>query len=256
MGRIALTVGAGCLVTVTLAGQQAAPAFEVASVKRNVSNAPGSSGGVSPGGLVTIVNMPVRNLLRNLLDLQDAQLIGGPDWLASERYDITAKGNEGMRPQQVIEAVLKDRFKLMYHKETRVLPVYAMVRENRNTLGPNLRATVVDCADRTAAARAGRPECGFNRSPVSLRVTGMDLASVAAALSQIAGRIVVDKTELPGQYDLELKWADFSTGSTDPLADGGSVFTAVQEQLGLRLQADRAPVEVTVIDSVERPTPN
>jgi uncharacterized protein (TIGR03435 family) len=84
----------------------------------------------------------------------------------------------------------------------------------------------------------------------------MDLASVAAMLSQIAGRIVVDKTELQGQYDFELKWADVSSVSADPLADGGSIFTALQEQLGLRLQADKAPISVVVIDSVERPTPD
>jgi len=84
----------------------------------------------------------------------------------------------------------------------------------------------------------------------------MDLASVAAMLSQIAGRIVVDKTELQGQYDFELKWVDSSTVSADPLANGGSIFTAVQEQLGLRLQADKAPIQVVVIDSVERPTPD
>ena len=82
------------------------------------------------------------------------------------------------------------------------------------------------------------------------------MASAAAVLSQIAGRIVVDRTELPGQYDFELKWADFATLNGDLLADGGSLFTAVQEQLGLRLQPDRAPVQVVVIDSVERPTPD
>jgi len=261
MGRTAVTLGAGCLISVTLAAQQSAPAFEVASVRRNVTNAPGRSVQASPTTL-TIINVEVRILLRDAIELQVAQVIGGPDWLASERYDISAKFGEKVRPQvnQIIEAVLKDRFKLMYHKETRVLPVYALVRSNPGTLGPNIRATVVDCGARAAATRAGRggtaPDCGFNRSPVSLRSTGVNLASVAAMLSQIAGRIVVDRTELKGQYDLELKWADFSTVSADPLTDGGSLFTAVQEQLGLKLQADRAPVEVVVIDSAERPTPN
>jgi uncharacterized protein (TIGR03435 family) len=260
MGRIAITLGAGCVISVTLAAQQSAPTFEVASVRRNVTNAPGRSVQASPTTL-TIINVPVRMLLRDALKLQDAQIIGGPDWVAAERYDITAKFNEKVRPQvdQILEAVLKDRFKLMYHKETRVLPVYALVRSNSSTLGPNIRATVVDCGARAAANRAGRgtgADCGFDRSAVSLRATGMDLASVAATLSQIAGRIVVDKTDLTGQYELELKWADFSAASADALADGGSLFTAVQEQLGLKLQSDRAPVEVVVIDSAERPTPN
>lgn len=258
--RRVLIIGVLCTVTVASAAQQSAPTFEVASVRRNVTNAPGSSVGASPTTL-TIINEPIRELLQKVLELQDAQLIGGPDWLASERYDITAKFDEKVRPQvdQIIEAVLKDRFKLTYHKETRVLPVYALVISSSTTLGSNIRATVVDCGARAAANRAGRgtgADCGFDRSAVSLRATGMDLASVAATLSQITGRIVDDKTGLTGQYDLELKWADFSAASADALADGGSLFTAVQEQLSLKLQSDRAPVEVVVIDSAERPTPN
>jgi uncharacterized protein (TIGR03435 family) len=264
MTRLGLLLFVGLATTLTLAAQQpAAPAFEVSSVKRNVSNAPGSGANVSPSGLLTIVNMPIRSLLRNVLELQDAQLIGGPDWMATERYDITAKtGDNAPRPEvpKMIETLLRDRFSLKCHRETRVLAVYALVRGTRGPLGPNLKTTVVDCAARAGATRAGRGgsarECGFDRSPVSLRATGMDLASVAAMLSQIAGRIVVDKTELPGQYDFELKWADSSTVSADPSADGGSIFTAVQEQLGLRLQADKAPIQVVVIDSVERPTPD
>ena len=261
MHRLTVTSAVLCTLTVARAAQQSAPTFEVASVRRNVTNAPESSVGASPTTL-TIINEPVRELLQKILGLQDAQLIGGPDWLASERYDITAKFNEKVRPQvdQIIEAVLRDRFKLTYHKETRVLLVYALVRSSSSALGPNIRATVVDCGARAAATRAGRggtaPECGFNRSAVSFRATGMDLASVAETLSQIAGRIVVDKTGLTGQYDLELKWADLSAASADALADGGSLFTAVQEQLGLKLQSERAPVEVVVIDSAERPTPN
>ena len=264
MTRLGLLLFVGVATTLTLAAQQpAAPAFEVSSVKRNVSNAPGSGANVSPSGLLTIANIPIRSLLRNVLELQDAQLIGGPDWMATERYDITAKtADNAPRPEvpKMIETLLRDRFSLKYHRETRVLPVYALVRGTRGPLGPNLKTTVVDCAARADATRAGRGgsarECGFDRSPVSLRATGMDLASVAAMLSQIAGRIVVDKTELQGQYDFELKWADSSTVSADPLADGGSIFTAVQEQLGLRLQADKAPIQVVVIDSVERPTPD
>ena len=262
MNRFAFVVL--CSVTAPLAAQQSAVArFEVTSVKRNVTNALGSGANVSPSGLLTIVNMPIRALLRNVLELQDAQLIGGPDWMATERYDITAKAADNSPRSEVprmIETLLRDRFSLKYHRETRALPVYALVRGPRGPLGPNLRTTVVDCAARAGETRAGRGgsarECGFDRSPVSLRATGMDLASVAAMLSQIAGRIVVDKTELQGQYDFELKWADSSTVSADPLADGSSIFTAVQEQLGLRLQADESPIPVLVIDSVERPTPN
>ena len=253
-----------CSVTLSLAAQQPpAPAFEVTSVKRNVTNAPGSGANISPSGLLTIVNMPIRALLRNVLELLDAQLIGGPDWMATERYDITAKASDNSpRPEvpRMIETLLRDRFSLRYHRETRTLPVYTLVKgTGGGKLGPSIRASDTDCAERAAATRAGRGgsrECGFSRSPVSLRATGMDMASAAAMLSQIAGRIVVDKTELQGQYDFELKWADFATLNGDPLADGGSLFTAVQEQLGLRLQPDRAPVQVVVIDSVDRPTPD
>src|SRR6185436_9068938 len=145
-------------VTASLAAQQpAARAFEVASVKRNVSNAPGSGANVSPSGLLTIVNMPIRALLRNVLELQDAQLIGGPDWMATERYDITAKpADNAPRPEvpRMIETLLRDRFNLKYHRETRVLPVYALVRGTRAPMGPNLKTTVADCAARAGATRA------------------------------------------------------------------------------------------------------
>jgi uncharacterized protein (TIGR03435 family) len=258
-----LLLGLAAAASPLAAQQPATAAFEVTSVKRNLTNAPGSGANVSQSGLVTIVNMPIRALLRNVLELQDAQLIGGPDWMGTERYDITAKPADNAPRREVprmIETLLRDRFNLKYHRETRALPVYSLVRGTRGPLGPNLKTTVVDCAARAGATRAGRGgsarECGFDRSPVSLRATGMDLASVAAMLSQIAGRIVIDKTELQGQYDFELKWADVSTVSADPLADGGSIFTAVQEQLGLRLEADKAPIPVVVIDSVERPTPD
>src|SRR5688572_15553852 len=111
MTRLALLLLGLAATAWPLAAQQtAASTFEVASVKRNVSNAPGSGANISPSGLLTISNMPIRTLLRNVLELQEAQLIGGPDWMATERYDITAKpADNAPRPEvpRMIETLLR-----------------------------------------------------------------------------------------------------------------------------------------------------
>jgi uncharacterized protein (TIGR03435 family) len=246
------------------------PQFEVASVRPNNSGEANSSIRIQPGGRLTATNQTLRNLIRNAFNLQPDQMIGGPDWMDSDRYDIVAKiadadlDAKGLAPGPEfmlrVQWVLEERFKMATHWETRDLPVYALVVATEGKLGPKLKAHTGDC-DR---ARGGGPpppgsppmNCGTrsNMTPAAAKVIGSGISMVGFArnLAGETGRNVVDKTGLAGSYDLELEF------TPDQSADnvGPSLFTAIQEQLGLKLDSQRAPIEVLVIDKLEKPTPD
>jgi uncharacterized protein (TIGR03435 family) len=231
--------------------------FAAATVRRNVSGEQRVDAQTSPGGRVAITNTTVRDLIRNVFGLADFQITGGADWLSGERYDIVATaGTDVPRPQLMLmmRELLAERLKLAFHYEMRETPVYALrlVRADQR-LGPQLRATDIDCA--TAAAVAARDAtqraCGFDLSGRSLTATGMSIAALTQRLALLSGRAVTDHTGLAGLYDLQLRWAPdgiSSAGGDDP-----SLFTALREQLGLKLEDAREPVQVMVIDAVERP---
>lgn len=263
--------------------------FEAASVKPADPSLPGSRMATQPGR-VEVTGMPLRMLLRIALQVQEYQIVGFPDWADSERYSIVAKLPQGT-PQHDIPAMmanlLRDRFKLATHKETREMPIYALVVAGRDgRLGPNLKATSPECEKEIDALRAdsaGRPAgpgrsgppdfsqgapCGFMRTTAGLSMgSGQSLQGLVPLLTNAAGRPVVDKTGLTGRYDFTLRWAFDPTQGTGPLAgqapggpavasdpDAPTLFTALQEQLGLKLDSQRAPMDVVVIDHVERPT--
>jgi uncharacterized protein (TIGR03435 family) len=257
----------------------ARPAFEVASIKRNVSVSDGASFRGQPGGRASVTNNTLRNIIRNAYGLQNFQIVGGPDWINSERWDIVAKAEGDPSPQQMtlmFRTLLADRFKLVVHNEMRETPIYALVlARSDGRLGPQLRPSSVDCAAVAAASRArggapspplpgGRPACGTRTTRGSMMTTATTMADLARNLSPFAGRSVVDKTGLTGTYDLDLTWTPDPQGAAPPggPAEGSrpaednaaSLFTAVQEQLGLKLDSQRGPVEFLVIDSAERPT--
>jgi len=258
-------------------GRDAAqPAFEVASVKSNKSGDPGGSFGGRPGGQVVVRNNTLRNMIRNAYGLQDFQIVGGPDWINSDRFDIVAKAADDAPPAQMllmVRALLADRFKLAMHTETREIPIYALVMARSDgRRGPQLRPAAADCGALLAAARGGgapvprvsageRPVCGMQTLPGRMMAGGYALPDVARNLSPFTGRMVVDKTGLAGTFDLDLTWTpdQVPQGALPPGApaidpNGPSLFTAVQEQLGLKLDSERGPVEVLVIDRAERPT--
>jgi uncharacterized protein (TIGR03435 family) len=256
------------------------PAFEVASVKPNKTGDQRVMIGIQPGGRFNASNVPLRMLLRQAFNVQEFQLVGGPDWLGSERFDVVAKAPEGdfnadaMRP--MLRALLVERFKLAFHNETRDMPVYALVKARPDgKLGPKLTPASVDCSA-TGRRRGGgpppappqpgeKPECGFMIGLGRMSVGGMPISNLVQALSPQVGRIVLDKTELPGAYDFELTYAPepLGIGGPPPLLNGApppvdpnapTLFTALQEQLGLKLDSQRGPVDVVVIDHVEQPT--
>jgi uncharacterized protein (TIGR03435 family) len=247
---------------------------------------------MQPGGRFTAVNVPVRMLIRNAYQLQDAQLIGGPTWITTEKFDINAKaeGNPtSAQLQEMLRALLVERFGLVLHQESRELPVYVLVLARADgKLGPKLKASDVDCSPsrgRGAAAPnlppgppPGQPQtsrampCGIRMGFGLLSGSGMSMYDFGNALSPMVGRNVVDRTNLTGHYDVELSWTpDQMQGSpAGPGGPGGpggggaptfdpngpSIFTAVQEQLGLKLDSQKTQLDVTVIDKVTPPTPD
>ena len=273
----ALTLGIGVPDLLAQAADSTKPSFEVASVKPNNSGASNSSTQTRPGGRFTAANVPLRILLREAYRLQDFQLVDAPDWTRTERFDIAAKADgdpEYAEMRLMIQTLLADRFRLVVHNETRELPIYALVvARTDGKLGPQLFKSEIDCTDParnkqpapSAAPVASSPgvsqmrevePCGTNvntsNNSATLRAGSVPMSSLAATLSTFANRVVVDRTGLAGGFDVILTWTPNQTADTS----GASLFTALQEQLGLRLESARGPVEVVVVDRVERPTPD
>lgn len=268
---------------------EAAPAFEVASVKPNDSNDGRVMFGLQPGGRFTATNVTFMALLRQAYQLQSFQVAGGPGWINADRFDVTARapegesgGNQADRIRPMLQALLRDRFQFAAHTETREMPIYALVvARGDGTLGPKLTPATTDCAaQRGRGPRGGgalpappqpgqRIDCGLMMGFGVMNAGGMPIVELARTISQQVGRIVVDKTGLTGSYDFELNYAPDAggggfagvpapPGAQAPAADPNlpSLFTALEEQLGLKLEAERGPVDVLVIDSVAPPDPD
>jgi uncharacterized protein (TIGR03435 family) len=259
------------------------PSFEIASVKRNTSGDSRAPMRTQPGGRFVATNVLVKFLIADAFSiadpesLLDVRILNGPDWIGSERYDINAKANTEFKPSPdgasrelllMIRSLLENRFKLKAHLETRELPIYELVvaRADRR-LGPNMRMTATDCDAAIAAGippprQPGEPPpCGLMGGPARLIAGGATMQQVATNLSIRLERIVVDKTGLPGRYAFNLAWTpdrmpDAPPPSGVPSIDpnGPSLVTAVQEQLGLKLQPAKGPVDVLIIDHIEHPT--
>jgi uncharacterized protein (TIGR03435 family) len=278
---ILLTLLAGQVSTVqpvAPTGQSTRDArFEIASVKPNRSGDPNGSLRQQPGGRVNAINMPLRALISFAYRVQPFMLAGPPDWTASERFDIAgrldrevAAGLEGLDALRVaMRALLEDRFKLKARREVRSADIYALVIARPDgKLGPQLRSSTQQCDQ---VGRSGGPPspapsttlfCGMQGTAGHIRSNGLQLSALAAALMSQVERVVVDQTGLSGGWDLELQFAapapaNSTTGVTERPAtspDAPSIYTAVQEQLGLKLEPAKGQVEMLVIESVDRPT--
>lgn len=269
----------------SLATNAATPTFEVASVKPNTSGSLNGSLRPGAGGRVDAVNMPLLQLIAFAYDLQFERLVGAPDWIDGARYDIVAKlpvepGRiaAGRDPIQDVRAALRallvDRCKRVVHQESREMDIYALVLAHPGLGHPALKPSTADCAALALAARnSGSPGpapgdavfCGVRVSPGRIQVGGMPLARFAGALSGLRqiGRVIVDRTGLDGNWDFDVKFAPpapaaaaGSDAPSDANSDLPSLFTALQEQVGLKLDSVKGPVDVTVIDHLERPLPD
>jgi uncharacterized protein (TIGR03435 family) len=274
------------------------PAFEVASIKVNTEcgKGLGRGGGQAPSpGRLNLECVTVRDLIQAAYDsfangstpkARRIPIVGGPNWMDSERYDLEAKAMGGVSLVQMagpmLQVLLEDRFKLTLHRETREMPVYLLtiaktgikkgafeeavcVPQDLNRLGlPDPGPAAPSICDRQTIMRAGQN--------VALEIYGASMASLSEGLlSNRMDRPVIDKTGLTGRFDLHLEFVPDDSvpgfqgrggvgepGTSVSLADGAgpSIFTALQEQLGLKLSAATGPAEVIVVDHVERPSDN
>jgi uncharacterized protein (TIGR03435 family) len=253
---------AAVVSTASSAAQGPARAFEVASIKPNKSDAPGAGGlGFAPGGILAR-NLSPATLLTMALGVQPDQVVNAPAWAANERFDVNAKvgPNVVFSPMTMFRPMLlnllENRFQLKMHHETRQLNVYRLVRLRADRLGAKLTPAAIDAceapgqsdaASLTAAAR----RCQAGPVPGGISVHGMPIATLASLMGPSAGRVIVDATGLAGNWDLDLTFVDqVQTANTD----GPSLFAALEEQLGLKLESGRAPVDVIVIDRLDRPS--
>jgi uncharacterized protein (TIGR03435 family) len=269
---------AGSLTPRWIAFAQSAPqaSFEVASVKPNTSGDLPYSVRILPGGRLRGINASLRSLITAAWAIPDSRLSGGPPWVDSARFDIEAKGQlDAGKPtedqiSQMLQTLLADRFRLELRKETKEVPVYALLIAKN---GPKLEAPVgKGCFDPHAGVPPpttgigeppARPCGGFNMLPGQMFGAKVPMWRFAMNLSRFLGRPVLNKTGLDGPYDITLHWnpneTQSSAASTEPPpsdSPGPSIFTAVQEQLGLRLESQKGPVEFFVIDHAEKPDAN
>jgi uncharacterized protein (TIGR03435 family) len=234
----------------------AQPHFDVASVK------PSEERGMMyvrplPGGRL-VVNAPARLMLMNAYGVQFSQLAGAPDWLNSETWSVDARAEGNPTRDQLmlmLRSLLEERFHLKAHHESREMPVYALtVAKN----GPKLPAPNPEACTTPVPGKPEptAPPCG--RVRISMSPQGVLMEGGTAAISELTrvlaiplSRPVVDHTGLGGAYDIRLL---FTEDASDASSTG--IFTAIQEQLGLKLESVKAPIDVLVIDHIERPTIN
>lgn len=253
--------------------------FDVVSVRRNASGDTNMRVRL-PRARFEATNIQIRELIRIAYGFQSFQLADGPEWLTTERYDILATadrayapGPEGAAPEVIamVRTMLSERFGIQLRPEKRELPLFELhlARSDRR-LGSGMRPVEVDCLAETrrlaAPAPSGQPwpasACNVQVASTQLKGRGLTLAQLATAISRVAGidRAVVDRTGLTGTFDVDLSWTpETRTAAGDASSmppDAPGFFTAVQEQLGLRLESRRGPVEVFVIAGATRPAEN
>ena len=261
--------------TVNTADQQT-PAFEVASVKQNKSGSIQSNIGLQPGGRFAAINVALVGLIRIAYGttgpLGPSSFPDVPSWFYTDHYDILAKADDNVTQDQLLpllRSLLADRFKLSLHMEARTTRVYALVVARRdNQFGPGLRRSNGECAGPSERVADG---CRILNAPGLLRARGIPLETLTRMLSGSLEdrRRVDDETGLTGTFDVDLRWTPDrapqlpldappeiaqAVATLDP--NGASLFTAIQEQLGLKLESKNEQVDVIVIDHVEKPTPD
>jgi len=250
------------------------PAYDVVSVRQNKSGTKSFRSGYTPNGL-SVENASLLMLIRQayaMFDSLDDKFLQVPEWAKTERYDIQAKVDasdiedlhklSAAQRGLMLQALLADRFKLTTHQEIREQPVYALVVAKS---GPKLKeAKPDDTYPNGIDDGHGHKADTVRMSRGGFIAQAIPMSSLESILTQIVERTVLDKTELTGKYNVTLSWSPeenqtaFSTAADITPSDsaGPSIFTALQEQLGLKLESQKAPVEVLVIDHVERPSEN
>lgn len=255
---------------------QERPQFDVVSIKRTPEDTgPGADFGARPGGILRARNNGIANFITNAYGVENYLLVGGPDWIRTDRYDLEAKApGEVSRPEMMLmlQALLENRFQLRTHRETREMPAYVMTLARGGArLQPPKPCMEVDQSQSAAPPSPPAPgatplrSCGNSNMNTRSRPPYMtwtanhiDSRGIAGALANFFRRPVVDRTGLTGFFDIQIDLPPLQPVTTDAGAadSDASVFTVLQEQLGLRVEEGRGPVDVLVIDRIERPTAN
>jgi len=262
-----------------------APVYEVASIKRNKSGDDKQRISLPPNGF-TATNVTLQMLIRVAYGVEDNQISGAPNWLNSENYNVEAKmdspavdalrklseDQRKLERERMLQVLLADRLHLTLHRETKELPVYALViAKNGVKLHKSKLGDTYPNGLKGPDGLPGGPT-SMRIKPGEVIIQARPVESLAWALSRLLGRTVLDRSGLEGNYDITLQWApdegqggmlkrpDGSQQGTDnaPSAEssGPSIFAALQEQLGLKMESQKTPREILVIDNVERPSEN
>lgn len=269
------------------APQMSLPEFEAATIKKSDPANLRQGLGFQPGGRFVATGVTARLLIAAAYGtpqpLPPFLVLGGPDWVDKDRFDLVAKagGDPAMGPNgpppilfQMIQTLLAQRFALKAHRETRDLPIYELRVVNGKPRA-GLKPSTFDCSQLMSAARGGAPPpvgpdgnpvfCGLRLSPAGMQGGSASMDILANSLSRGVNRPVRNQTGLTGNFDFQLQFSTESMqlppGAQKPDvpqsgSDGPSIFTALQEQLGLKLESTRGPVEVLVVDGIDRPTEN
>jgi uncharacterized protein (TIGR03435 family) len=244
--------------------QQPSETFEVASIRQDKSGAETGLVSALPSGRFTVTNLSLRQLIPYAFGLRSYEVIGGPDWLIEDRFDIVATAGHAVQARSdgpplellmMFQDLLGTRFYLQTHRETREMPVFLLtVGTTNKRLGPNISTSDVDCAATVAipAAQATRSSaCNVEIRSGHLTAGAITMSQFVRNLASTLQRPVIDKTGFQGSFNIDLDWAPDANDTTKP-----SLVTALQEQLGLKLESSRGPVEVVVIDRIEHPSEN
>jgi uncharacterized protein (TIGR03435 family) len=223
-----------------------AASFEVVSIKPASPDEAGFSGGDGRNGVLKMWNVTLRRCISSAYTIPENQILGGPKWIDELSYDILAKADHPAGETELrtmLQPLLADRFRLQLHHETRTVSGYTLT-----VAKGGIKATPADTS-RHSAGNGGR---GFIDS------TASQLSGLTIRLSALLGRPVVDMTGDNRKFDFHLTWTpdDMQTGASSPAPDGPSLFTALQEQLGLKLESGKVSADVLVVDRIELPIDN
>jgi uncharacterized protein (TIGR03435 family) len=256
------------------------PQFEVTSVKQNGSQSTSSKISSSIPDRFVATNVPLRFLILDAYELLDHQLVGAADWISNSSYDVVGTYPGGQQPPDhevhlMLQQLLADRFGLKVHHEQRELPPYELVFGRKDgRLGQQIHKSDMNCATWIADGRpkttpglpspvspsGERPQCAMIATRKWLTGGARTMQDLASSLQSMLGRPVVDSTGLTGSYDIDLQWAamDLHADEAAPtaLSEGPSLFTALQEQLGLKLVSRKDKFDVFVVDQINPPSPN
>ncbi len=232
------------IAAILVQAARASSEFEAASIRPSIAESGSGSGIRTDKGRINARNVTLKRCMRGAYDVPEDQIFGGPKWIDQDRYDIiaTAAGPAGDGELMImLQALLADRFKLSFHRETKTLPGFVLLIAKA---GLKAKPSAPDARSRTDSSR-GR-----------IDAEACTLAQLAMKLSAALHLPVADLTNTSGQFDFTLNWTPDEMRAKAPDAEGPSIFSALQEQLGLKLESRKMPVEVLVIDHAEPPSEN